>query len=68
MDAYRHFTIKTRLNESLHIYSTQFNEAMHDSVENLTPKIRTYSASMTLTNRVTIAIGTSNLSYLIFWE
>ena len=41
---------------------------MNNSVAKYTPKIRTNSTSMALSNIVMIAIGTSNLGYLTFWE
>ena len=67
-DAYEPFTNEERLRESLHSYSTQKNEAMNNSVAKYAPKTRTYSTTMALTNRVMIAIGTSNLGYVTFWE
>jgi len=67
-DAYEPFTSEERLRESLHCYSTQKNEAMNNSVAKYAPKTRTYSTTMALTNRVMIAIGTSNLGYVTFWE
>ena len=41
---------------------------MNNSVAKYAPKARTYSTTMALTNRVMIAIGTSNLGYVTFWE
>ena len=41
---------------------------MNNSVAKYAPKIRTNSTNMDLSNRVMIAIGTSNLGYLTFWE
>ena len=59
-NTYQPFTNEERLQESLHSYSTQKNEAMNNSVAKYAPKTRTYSTTMALTNRVMIAIGTSN--------
>ena len=65
---YLPFTTEERLKESLHIFSTQKNEAMNNSVAKYAPKTRTYSTSMSLTNRVMIAIGCCNLGFYIFWN
>ena len=67
-DAYQPFPNEERLHESLHSYYTQKNEAMNNSVAKCASKTRTYSTTMALTNRVMIAIGTSNLGYITFWE
>ena len=67
-DAYQPFTNEERLQESLHSYSTQKNEAMNNCVAKYAPKTRTYSTTMALTNTVMIAIGTSNLEYVTYWE
>ena len=41
---------------------------MNNSVAKYASKTGTYSTTMALTNRVMIAIGTSNLGYVTFWE
>ena len=67
-EAYQPFTTEERLQESLHNYSTQKNEAMNNSIAKYAPKIRTYSTTMALTNRIMIAIGTCNFGYVTFWQ
>ena len=59
-DAYQPFTNEERLQESLHSYSTQKNEAMNNSVAKYTPETKIYRTTMALTNRVMI------LRYVIF--
>ena len=66
--SYLPFTTEERLKESLHNFSTQKNEAMNNSVAKYAPKTRTYSTSMSLTNRVMIAIGCCNLGFYLFWS
>ena len=65
--AYIPFTIEERLKESLHNFSTQKNGTLNNSVVKYTPKKRTYSTSMSLTNRVMIAIGYCNFGFYHFW-
>jgi len=36
--AYRQYTTEARLKESLHLYDTQKNEAMHNSIAKYAPK------------------------------
>lgn len=67
-ETYQPFTTEERLQESLHNYSTQKNEAMNISVAKYAPKTRTYSTTMALTNRIMIAIGTCNFGYVTFWQ
>ena len=49
--------IPTRLKESLHEFNTQKNEAMNASITKYAPKTKTYGMTISLTNRVMIAIG-----------
>lgn len=65
--AYIPFTIEERLQESLHNFSTQKNKTLNNSVANYAPKKRTYSTSMSLTNRVMIVIGYCNFGFYHFW-
>ena len=41
---------------------------MNNSVAKYATKTRAFRTAMALTNRVMIAIGTSNLGYATFWE
>ena len=65
---YLPFTTEERLKESLHKFSTQKNETMNNSVAKYAPKTRTYSTSISITNRVMIAIGWCNLGFCLFWS
>ena len=55
-DAYRSFTTRERLQESLHPFDTQQNEAMNASISKYAPKTKTYGMTISLTNRVLIAV------------
>ena len=57
---YQPFTTPTRLKESLHEFNTQKNEAMNASITKYAPKTKTHGMTISLTNRVTIAIGINN--------
>jgi len=59
--AYRIYTTEARLKESLHLYDTTKNEAMHNYIVKYAPKAKSYEMTISLTNRVMIAIGVSNL-------
>ena len=52
----------------LHFFSTQGNEAMNTCVAKYAPKGKTYCSSMSLSNRISIAIGVQNLGQLDCWE
>ena len=66
--AYLSYTTEARLKESLHLYDTQKNEAMNNSIAKYTPKTKTYGMTISLTNRVMIAIGVSNLGAGSYWK
>ena len=66
-DCYRPFTTITRLKESLHEFDTQKNEAMNTSIAKYAPKTKTYGMTISLTNRVMIAVGTNNLGHEKYW-
>ena len=65
---YLPFTTEEQLKESLRRFSTQKNKAMNNSLAKYAPKTRTYITSMSLTNRVMIAIGCCDLGFYIFWN
>ena len=65
---YRQFTSEERLRECMHPYDTQLNEAMNTSVHRYAPKGRTYCSTMSLTNRVMIALGVRNAGYYGYWS
>ena len=58
--AYQPFATSTRLIESLHEFDTKKNEAMNASITKYTPKTKTYRMTISLTNRLMIAIGIDN--------
>ena len=65
--AYDRFTTPERLSECLHPYDTQVNEALHHVVAKYAPKTRNYSSTMSLNNRISIAIGVHNMGHFNFW-
>ena len=66
--AYLPYTTEARLKESLHLYDTQKNEAMNNSISKYATKTKTYGMTISLTNRVMIAIGVSNLGAEAYWK
>ena len=66
--AYLPYTTEARLKESLHLYDTQKNEAMNNSIAKYATKTKTYGMTISLTNRVMIAIGVSNLGAEAYWK
>ena len=61
-------TTEDRLEECMHFFTSQKNEGMNTSVGKYARKGRTYCTTMSLTNRVMIALGTQNLGYYCFWS
>ena len=59
-DAFEPWGLPERLIESLHGESTQLNEALNLLVSKYAPKTKTYGSSMSLQNRIAIAIGVQN--------
>ena len=66
--AYRPCTTEARLKESLHFYDIQKNEAVNNSIAKYAQKTITYGMTISLTNRVMIAIGVSNLGAESYWK
>ena len=64
---YNPFIARERLQESLHPFDTQQNEAMDISVSKYTPKTKTYGMTISLANRVMIAVGINNLTAEKYW-
>ena len=64
---WKEFTNTERLKECWHPFESQINEALNLSVMCRAPKHKTYSTSMSLTNRVLITAGIHNLGYHSFW-
>ena len=62
-DYYRPFTTTTRLKESLHEFDTQKNETMNTSIAKYAHTPKTYEMTISLTNRVMIAVGTNNFGH-----
>ena len=62
-DCYRPFTTTTRLKESPHEFDTQKNEGMNISIAKYASKNKTYGMTISLTNSVMIAVGTSNMGH-----
>ena len=61
-NAYKPFTTRERLQDSLHLFDTLQNEAMNASISKYAPKTKTYGMTISLTNRVLISVGISNLT------
>ena len=57
-----------RLIECMHGFSSQCNEGLNTAVAKYARKGRTYCTTMSLTNRVMIAMGVHNLGYFVFWS
>ena len=66
-EIFEKLTSDDRLRECHHRYDSQVNEALNVSVGKYARKGRTYCTTMSLTNRVNIAMGTHNLGYHEFW-
>ena len=67
-EIYERFTTPQNLEQCRHGFTTQSNEAFNTSIATLAPKNKTYGTTMSLTNRVVIAIGVKNLGRVRFWE
>merc|ERR1711884_108251 len=67
-EAYDPFITEERLEESRHGFTTQANESFNISVAAYAPKNKTYSTTMSLSNRVHIAIGIKNYGHFIYWK
>ena len=65
---YEPFTTPKRLQESLHLFDTQGNEAMNESVGKYAPKTNTYGMTISLTNRVMVCAGIFNLGAENYWK
>ena len=50
-----------------HLWSTQLNEAMNNSISSYAPKTKTFSRTMSLRTRVGIAAAVQSLGYQEFW-
>jgi hypothetical protein len=61
------FTSVERLNDVHHVFETQVNESLNQSVSLLVPKNRTYSMTMALTSRVMICCGMHLLGRGSYW-
>jgi hypothetical protein len=62
------YLTKGKLSMLMHNWSTQINEAMNNSVAAYAPKIKNFSATISLKTRVGIAAGVLALGYFAFWE
>ena len=71
MNKYRTYTkpfiTRERLQESLHPFDTQQNEAMNTSISKYASKTNTYGMTISLTNCVLISVGISNLTANTYW-
>ena len=68
MQIYQQFTSEELLQECMHPYETQLNKAVNASVNRYARKGRTYCSTMSLTNRVMIALETLNYGYFGYWS
>ena len=64
---YDKLTTEEKVSECMHSYNSQCNEALNTSVGKYARKGRTYCGTMSLTNRITIAIGVHNVGYQGYW-
>ena len=65
--AFLPYSFPHRLVESLHGFTTNGNEALNNIVAHYAPKNRTYSTTMSLSNRISIVVGVHNIGYLDYW-
>ena len=65
---YEPFTTPKRLQQSLHLFDIQGNEAMNAYVGKYAPKTKTYGMTISLTNRVMVCAGISNLGCESYWK
>ena len=68
LKAFEPFLKPERLMESLHGCSAQCNEAMNQSIAKYAPKNKSYGSTMSLSNRVAIAVGVFNYGHEKFWR
>ena len=61
-NVYKPFTTRERLQEFLHLFDTQHNEAMNTSISKYATKTKTYGMAISLINRVLISVGIINLT------
>ena len=64
---YKPFITHERLQEYVHPFDTQQNEAINAYVSKYTPKTKTYGITISLINRFMIAVGISNLTAEQYW-
>ena len=67
-EIYCQFISEDKLEQCRHGWSTQSNESMNTSIAAYAPKTKTFSKTMSLTNRTCIAIGVKNMGKLLFWK
>eukprot|EP00957_Ditylum_brightwellii_P100330 7647120-Ditylum_brightwellii.AAC.1 len=67
-DAYRIFQKKEILEQSHHPFDIQKNEGMNTAIAKFAPKTRTFSRTMSLQNRVSIAVGVQNNGNDLYWS
>ena len=65
---FERFKTDEALEQCLHMWCTQLNEAMNTCVAKYAPKGKTYCSSLSLSNRICIAIGVQNLGFFEFWD
>ena len=67
-DALEPFIKEDMLKMLWHQYDTNINEAMNRSVSSFAPKDRTFSRTMSLQTRVSIAAGVQIAGHYKFWK
>ena len=65
---YRRLTSDEKIKECMHPYDSQLNEALNVAVGKYARKGRTYCTTMSLSNRVMIAMGVHNAGYHKYWS
>ena len=61
------FQMEERIFESLHRFDTQMNEALNNTIAHLCPKIKSFSSTTSLCNRISRVIGASIINFENFW-
>ena len=67
-EIYSDFLAEDNLEQCRHGFTTQANESFNNSIASYAPKNKVYGTSMSLSNRVSIAIGVKNEGKKQYWQ
>ena len=67
-EIYSDFLAEDNLEQCRHGFTTQANESFNNAIASYAPKNRVYGTSMSLTNRISIAIGVKNMGSKKYWD